>query len=191
MYDTSQLASCGEDVRIDDWVRIKHPDNVRIKTHVAVDAFFYCATSLIIGDYCHISAHVSITGGKTALVTMGNFSHLAAGARLIAYGDGNKGGGLVSPLIPDQYRDELVGGQIIIGDFVSVLTNAIISPGITLGQGSILAANSFANKDIPAWQIWAGSPAKFLKWRRSDKMLDYAQKLGYKYATNNETINIV
>ena len=171
----------GEDVRIDEFAIIKHPLKMKIGSHVAIDAYFYCTVRLTVGDYCHISSHVSVVGGKDAALTMGNFSHLAAGAKLIVYGDENLGEGLVSPIVPAKWRDKMVGGEIIVGDFVSVLTNAVVAPGVTLGEGCVLAANSLAKQDIPAWEVWGGTPARFLKERRRDKMIQYAKELGYEY----------
>jgi acetyltransferase-like isoleucine patch superfamily enzyme len=110
---------------------------------------------------------------------MGNFSHLAAGAKVIVYGDENLGAGLVSPIIPYRYRDKMVGGQVAIGDFVSVLTNAVVAPGVRLREGCVLAANSFAKADIPPWEVWGGSPARFLKRREKGNMIDFARELGY------------
>lgn len=181
MFNLNDLALCGDDVRVADTVIWKHPHLAALGSHIAIDDFLYLTTGIDIGDYCHISSHVSIVGGVTALLHMGNFSHLAAGAKLIVYGDENLGEGLVSPVIPSQYRDEMIGGTIVIGDFVSVLTNSVVAPGLTLGQGCVLAANSFANKNIPEWEIWGGSPARFIKRRRNDKMIAYAKELGYDY----------
>ena len=40
---------------------------------------------------------------------------------------------------------------------------AIVMPGVTIGEGTIIAAGSVVIKDIPAWTIAAGSPAKVIK----------------------------
>jgi galactoside O-acetyltransferase len=181
MYDISKLAKHGEDVYIADNVVIKNPSTSVIGSHVAIDDYFYCTPSIKIGDYCHISSHVSIVGGAQANFRMGNFSHLAAGARLVVLGDENLGAGLVSPVIPKIYRDRIVGGYIFVMDFVSILTNAVVSPGVTMGIGSVLAANSFAKQDIPEWEVWGGSPARFLKKRDKGVMLEFARELGYGY----------
>ncbi len=41
--------------------------------------------------------------------------------------------------------------------------NSTIMPGVTVGENSIIGANSFVNKDIPPHEIWFGIPAKFQK----------------------------
>ena len=181
MYNLYSLLNFGEDVYISDNVVIKNPKLMSIGSHVAIDDYFYCTVGVKIGSYCHISSHVSVVGGKTAYLDMGDFSHLAAGAKLIVYGDENLGEGLVSPVVPAQYRDKMVGGKIIVGAFVSVLTNAVISPGVTIGEGALVAANSFVRSDIPAWEIWGGTPAYFIKKRKRDIMVQQARELGYEY----------
>jgi acetyltransferase-like isoleucine patch superfamily enzyme len=35
-----------------------------------------------------------------------------------------------------------------------------VLPAVKIGRGAIVAANSVVNKSIPAYEIWAGSPAK-------------------------------
>jgi len=174
----------GDDVRIDPEVRIKHPELITIGNHVAIDYAFYCTTKLQIGDYCHISSHVSVIGGADALLHMGNFSHLAAGARLIVYGDANLGEGLVSPVIPERYRDDLYGGYIEIGDFASVLTNAVIMPNIIIPEGVVIGANSLVTEKcyMRPWEIWVGSPAHLVGNRPHEKMLQYAREMGYEYS---------
>ena len=40
---------------------------------------------------------------------------------------------------------------------------SIIVPGVTIGEGAIVGARSVVTKDVPAWTIAAGSPAKVIK----------------------------
>ena len=55
------------------------------------------------------------------------------------------------------------GGKTILGKNCSIGSHAIIVPGVTVGENSIVGANSFVNKNIPSNEVWVGSPAKFLK----------------------------
>lgn len=43
--------------------------------------------------------------------------------------------------------------------------NSTILHGVTIGEGSIIAANSLVTKDVPPYTIWGGQPAKFMKNR--------------------------
>ncbi len=42
-------------------------------------------------------------------------------------------------------------------------TNSLIMPGVTIGEGAIVGAGSLVTKDIPAWTIATGRPAKVVK----------------------------
>lgn len=52
---------------------------------------------------------------------------------------------------------------IVIGDNVFIGAHCIILKGVTIGQNSIIGAGSVVTKSIPANQIWAGNPAKFIR----------------------------
>jgi acetyltransferase-like isoleucine patch superfamily enzyme len=53
----------------------------------------------------------------------------------------------------------------ILRKYSCVLANAIVLPGVTLGEGAILAAGGVATRDIPPFEIWGGIPAKFMSKR--------------------------
>ena len=52
---------------------------------------------------------------------------------------------------------------VVIGDDVFVGAKCIILKGVTIGKGAIIGAGSVVTKNIPARQIWAGNPAKFIR----------------------------
>lgn len=54
-------------------------------------------------------------------------------------------------------------GPVIIEDNVWIGEKASIMPGVTIGKGSIIAANSVVTKDIPPYSVVAGIPAKIIK----------------------------
>lgn len=43
---------------------------------------------------------------------------------------------------------------------------ATILPGVTIGENAVVAAGSVATKDIPAGEVWAGNPARFMMTRQ-------------------------
>lgn len=55
--------------------------------------------------------------------------------------------------------------EVIIEDDVWVGANAVILQGVTIGQGSVIAAGAVVTKDIPPMEVWAGVPARKIKDR--------------------------
>ncbi len=54
---------------------------------------------------------------------------------------------------------------IAIGSCVWIATGAIVLPGVTIGDGAVVAAGSVVTKDVEPWTIVGGNPARFIKRR--------------------------
>lgn len=52
---------------------------------------------------------------------------------------------------------------VVIGDYVFIGMNSIILKGTTIGEKSVIGAGSVVSSNIPASEIWAGNPARFIK----------------------------
>lgn len=52
---------------------------------------------------------------------------------------------------------------VIIGDDVFIGTNAMVLKGVTIGDRAIIGAGSVVSKNVPADEIWAGNPARFVR----------------------------
>jgi acetyltransferase-like isoleucine patch superfamily enzyme len=96
----------------------------------------YCANFISIGKYCNF-------GGNTSIWDT-DFHPL-------------------NYLERRENSDDIITKPIIIGDDVFVGANTIILKGVTIGDRVIIGAGSVVTKDIPADQIWAGNPAKFIR----------------------------
>lgn len=64
------------------------------------------------------------------------------------------------------------GGPVKIGDFAWLCSNCIILPGVTVGEGAIVAAGAVVVKDVPAWTVVGGVPARTIS-KREIKKYDY------------------
>lgn len=61
-------------------------------------------------------------------------------------------------------RDDIEFAKPVrIGDDCWIGGHAVILPGVTIGQGCTIAAASIVTKDVPAWSIVMGSPAKVVR----------------------------
>ena len=67
-----------------------------------------------------------------------------------------------------------------IGDRVWIAYRAVILPGVTIGEGAIVAAGAVVSRDVAPWTIVAGNPAREVGTRRRDLdyRLDYNPWLG-------------
>lgn len=57
--------------------------------------------------------------------------------------------------------------KVEIGDYVFIGPRAIIMPGVKIGKGAIIAANAAVTKDVPAFHVVGGVPARFIRERKN------------------------
>lgn len=63
-------------------------------------------------------------------------------------------------------------GDTIIEDAVWIGMRAIIMPGVTIGEGAVIAANSVVAKDVEPYAIVGGNPAKMIRKRFADAVIE-------------------
>lgn len=107
---------------------------------------------LKMGDYSCLSEHVdcycvdSISLGSQVVVSQGAF--LCGASHDIS-----------SPTM------ELIYAPIVINDQAWIAARAFLGPGVTVGEGAVVGACAVVTKDVAAWTVVAGNPAKFIKAR--------------------------
>ncbi len=68
---------------------------------------------------------------------------------------------------------------ITIGHDTWIGHGAVIMPGVTIGNGSIIGSNAVVTRDVPAYSIAVGVPAKVIKQRFDDKTAERMEKLAW------------
>jgi putative colanic acid biosynthesis acetyltransferase WcaF len=58
-----------------------------------------------------------------------------------------------------------VASPIVIGANAWVAAEAFVGPGVVVGGGAVLGARGVAFRDIPAWEVYAGNPARLIRMR--------------------------
>lgn len=78
-----------------------------------------------------------------------------------------------------EYIDEafVAKGHTFISDGVWIGMRAMIMPGVKIGEGAIIAANSVVTKDVEPYSMVAGTPAKHIRYRFSKETIDQLLEL--------------
>jgi maltose O-acetyltransferase len=75
---------------------------------------------------------------------------------------------------PDSPTHETAGGEVVISHHVWIASGVTILPSVSIGTGAVIASASVVSKNIPTLEVWAGTPARFIRKRVND--LKYALK---------------
>lgn len=120
------------------------------------------APRIVIKDNVELNDFVHI--GAANYVEIGNNVLMASKIYISDHNHGFYAGSEQSdPEVPpsdrllDAKRSVIIGDNVWLGEFVSIL------PGVTIGKGSIIGANSVVARDIPEYCIAVGTPARVVK----------------------------
>lgn len=108
---------------------------------------------VIIGDHTRIGLHNTIIGP----VTIGSHVNLAQGITVTALNHNFEA--------PERRIDEqgVSTQQVTISDDIWIGANAVVLPGVTVGNHCVIAAGAVVTKDVPPHSLVAGVPAKIIK----------------------------
>ena len=111
----------------------------------------------------------TIIDGRMYRVTTGSDVSIGPEAVILTLGH--------DPQSPD-FADK--GGDVTIGDRVWIAYRAIILPGVTIGEGAVVAAGAVVSRDVAPYTIVAGNPAEPVGTRSRDLAyrLDHSPWLG-------------
>lgn len=117
------------------------------------DVLLHIGKSCNFGEYVHISASNKVVIGD-GVVT----------GRWVTITDNAHGKSVYEDLAKHPFARAIVSkGSVHIGCNVWIGDKATILPGVTIGDGVIVGANSVVTKDIPAYCVVAGNPARIVK----------------------------
>ncbi len=70
-------------------------------------------------------------------------------------------------------------GDVIIGNDVWIASDVLILSGVTIGNGAIIGARSLVTKDVPAYAIVGGCPAKFIRFRFPEQVIEKLEAIAW------------
>ena len=151
---------------------VKNPD-------VIVGDFTYIADS----DFeSHITHHYEWIGDK---LIIGKFCQIAPGVEFIMNGANHQMNSVTTfpfytlegwDMKPPEKDDLPLKGDTVIGNDVWIGQNAVILPGVNIGDGAIIGANSVVGSDVKPYTIVVGNPARFLRKRFDDQLIELLLK---------------
>lgn len=124
---------------------------------------FCTAAHAEIGNFCSIAAgtKIGVAGHPTNLLSTNSIFYLEKSLNIrfknqIEY----------TPYLPIK-----IGNDVWIGE------KCLIMPGVTIGDGAIIAAHAVVTKDVPPYAVVGGIPAKIIKFRFSEEIIEKLLKI--------------
>lgn len=160
-----KLRSCGVDVRIYPLAKIAFPHVVDLGDYCRIRdfVFIFAGKGVKIGQYTDMQPHTVIWGGGEAII--GNRVSVGVGTVLLTAGYSYAKGLKMVDGLPEGSTKTLYG-KLVIQDDAYIGANCTLMPDITVGEGALIGASSFVNKDVEAWGIYFGSPARKIGRRK-------------------------
>ena len=141
------------------------------KVMIAGNCVIQSPHNVSIGDYSYINPRTTISGQGG--VTIGKFVMIAANCTILSATHG-----ITSYKLPMRMQG-IVTKPVIIEDDVWIGVNVVILPGVHIGRGAIVSANTVVTHDVEPFSLVGGIPAKHIKYRFSKTDIKKAMKVSF------------
>jgi virginiamycin A acetyltransferase len=137
-----------------------------------------------IGDWTYGAPEV-YTWGEGTVLNIGKFCSIAQKVTILLGGEHNVDWVTTYPFNPLFLQALVYGGHpkskgnVTIGNDVWIGTDSFILSGVTIGNGAVIAARSTVVKDVPPYAIVGGNPAKLIRYRFVQAVIDELQLIAW------------
>lgn len=147
------------------------PERIRVGAHSRIDGLVKLqgGQGLDIGKHVHIASFCTINAGG-GRVTFGDHSGCSNGV-VIAGGMPDLRYQHISAADAPE-RQHPIHLTMRIGEYVVIFANATICPGVTVGDYAVVGAGAVVTKDVPAYAVVYGNPARVVRYRQAGELLD-------------------
>ncbi len=154
---------------------------------------FFDFDKVSVGRFSYGTLNVLMWGHPDEGLIIGSFVSIADDVKFILGGNHDISGFTSFPfksIFMGAQQEAMTKGKISIEDDVWIGHGSTILSGVTLGQGSVVAAGAVVTKDVPAYAVVAGNPAKVVKYRFSSFVRDRLRdKLNFKQLSIEQVIS--
>jgi galactoside O-acetyltransferase len=143
-------------------------ENIKIGDNVRIDGFttiIASSGSLSIGSHVHIG--IGCVLGARGGVTIGDYSSLSSGVRILSAIDDFGGRHMAGSTLPDDVLG-VHAAPVRVGKHVPIGAGALILPGVEIGEGAAVGAMSMVNRPLRSWVIHSGNPVREVGPRAQD-----------------------
>ena len=143
-----------------DPVIMLRPENLRISPSARIDSYskLECGDGMVIGNHVHVASftHLGIGGG---VLVMEDESCAASGVRIITgsniMGVGRSCSAVAPGILIYRYQTTIRHRAVI-------YAGATVLPGVEVGYNAVVMAGAIVTKNVPAFEVWGGVPARKL-----------------------------
>ncbi|MGD1864537.1 MAG: Vat family streptogramin A O-acetyltransferase [Phormidesmis sp.] len=152
---------------IGDYTYYDDPENSEDFERNVLYHFPFIGDKLILGKFCAIARQVKFI--------MNGANHKLSGISTYPFQIFGNGWEQVTPELGDlPYK-----GDTVIGNDVWIGYDVLIMPGVKIGNGAIVSSRSVVVSDVPAYAVVGGNPAKVIKKRFADDVIERLEAIAW------------
>ncbi|MCV2367946.1 Vat family streptogramin A O-acetyltransferase [Paucibacter oligotrophus] len=159
--------STNPNISVGDYSYYDDPDGVENFERNVLYHFPFIGDKLVIGKFCAIARGVKFI--------MNGANHKTSGVSTFPFFIFGEGWEKAAP----QPGDLPYKGDTVIGNDVWIGYDALIMPGVKIGDGAIISSRAVVVSDVPAYAVVGGNPARVIKERFTDEVARQLQAIAW------------